>query len=158
MNWQEVCENPVLRDLPFKIEMNGWGKILMSPAKNIHGIYQSKISHFLLLNMPKGEVITECGVQTSDNVKVADVAWISEKRFNMVKDETAYSIAPEICVEILSPGNTRKEMLQKQALYFKAGAIEFWTCSESGEMKFYNHDVEIKRSILIPDFPERITI
>jgi len=34
MNWQQVCENPTLKDLPFKIELNTFGQIIMSPASN----------------------------------------------------------------------------------------------------------------------------
>jgi len=30
MEWAEVVDNPLLQDLPFKIELNKWGKILMS--------------------------------------------------------------------------------------------------------------------------------
>ena len=37
MEWASVISNPLLRDLPFKIELNKWGKILMSPANNNHG-------------------------------------------------------------------------------------------------------------------------
>lgn len=32
MNWQEVCEHPSLQDLPFKIELNQWGQVMMSPT------------------------------------------------------------------------------------------------------------------------------
>lgn len=34
MKWQEVCEDKALQDLPYKIELNRWGQIVMSPAKN----------------------------------------------------------------------------------------------------------------------------
>ena len=30
--WQEMQEDPTLRDLPYKIELNAWGKVEMSPA------------------------------------------------------------------------------------------------------------------------------
>lgn len=32
MRWSEVIDNPVLQNLPFKIELNRFGNILMSPA------------------------------------------------------------------------------------------------------------------------------
>jgi len=32
MNWQEVCEIPQLKNLPFKIELNEYGRIVMPPA------------------------------------------------------------------------------------------------------------------------------
>lgn len=32
MNWQEVCADPHLLDLPYKIELNERGQILMTPV------------------------------------------------------------------------------------------------------------------------------
>lgn len=43
MNWASAIENPLLRNLPFKIELNKFGQILMSPASNRHGRTQSRI-------------------------------------------------------------------------------------------------------------------
>lgn len=74
MEWSEVIHNPFLQDLPFKIELNKFGKLLMSPASNSHGRFQGRIAGLLWQGLPKGEVITECSVQTSEGVKVADVA------------------------------------------------------------------------------------
>ena len=42
MNWQEVCENKSLHNLPFKIELNTIGKILMSPVKVYHSVLQGE--------------------------------------------------------------------------------------------------------------------
>ena len=36
MNWQEVCADPHLRDLPYKIELNERGQILMTPVRLYH--------------------------------------------------------------------------------------------------------------------------
>ena len=43
MNWQDVCEHASLQNLPFKIELNEQGKILMSPVKVYHSAYQGEI-------------------------------------------------------------------------------------------------------------------
>jgi len=43
MECLEVINNPLLKDLPFKIELNKWGKLLMSPASNQHGRIQSRL-------------------------------------------------------------------------------------------------------------------
>ncbi len=32
MNWASICENPVLANLPYKIQTDKWGNIVMSPA------------------------------------------------------------------------------------------------------------------------------
>ena len=44
MKWAEVCEMPVLQNLPFKIELNEWGNIVMSPASTLRGYLQTEIS------------------------------------------------------------------------------------------------------------------
>jgi len=45
MDWASVINNPFLKDLPFKIELDKWGKILMSPACALHLVPQEM--HFL---------------------------------------------------------------------------------------------------------------
>ncbi|ELR99948.1 Protein of unknown function (DUF820) [Gloeocapsa sp. PCC 73106] len=70
--------------------------------------------------------------------------------------EIAASIAPEICVEIISEGNTKKEMEIKKLLYLEAKAIEVWFCEESGTMRFFNQQGELKQSLLVPDFPKQV--
>ena len=156
MNWQQVCEHPDLRNLPFKIELNETGHILMSPVKVYHSAFQGKIAAFLYFNMDGGEVLAECAINTGMGTKVADVAWASSDRFERVRAEVQCSIAPEICIEVISDSNTDQEMNQKKALYFAMGALEVWICSEHGYMKFYDADGELSASILAPNFPRQI--
>ena len=158
MNWQEACESPYLRDLPFKIELNQWGQVIMSPAKNQHSVFQSDILGRLYVLQGRGRAIAVCAIQTSDNVKVADVTWISEARLRQVKQEAAYSQAPEICVEVRSASNSQKEMNQKMALYFEAGALEVWFCGDDGRMTFYSLEGQLERSRIIADFPNQVDI
>lgn len=73
MNWEEVCGNPRLRDLPYKIELNEYGKILMSPQKLYHCIFQGKIINLLRQLEQTGEVFPECAIYTTKGTKVADV-------------------------------------------------------------------------------------
>jgi Uma2 family endonuclease len=154
MNWQEVCENPALQDLPFKIELNRFGQIVMSPASNWHGALQMRIgSRLLALG---GELISECSVQTSDSTKVADVAWLSKEFVAEHGMATPYLVAPEICVEILSPSNSKEEMKMKRDLYFEAGAMEVWECDQDGVMTFYGESGVMERSEIAPDFPARM--
>jgi Uma2 family endonuclease len=159
MHWQDVCENPQLQDLPFKMELNHWGQLIMSPAKNVHSVLQGRIQRelFKLLG-DRGEIIPECAIQTSDNVKVADVAWISPERYQQVKHEIAYSIAPELCIEVISASNSKQEMLEKKELYFNVGAIEVWLCSLKGEISVYDPSGELANSQLLSNFPRRVEI
>ena len=43
MRWADVIENPLLQNLPFKIELNRWGRIEGSPACNQRGAVQSDL-------------------------------------------------------------------------------------------------------------------
>ncbi len=79
MDWQQVIDNPFLQDLPFKIELNKWGKILMSPASNNHGIRQYEVAKIIDTGKQSGKIIIECSIKTPDGVKVADVAWASDE-------------------------------------------------------------------------------
>ena len=105
---------------------------------------------------PKGEVITECSVETTDRTKVADVAWASDHFIKEHGMSTPFLKAPEICVEILSPSNTREEMIIKQQLYFEAGAKEVWECDQDGVMSFYTPTDTLDESAIVPTFPTRM--
>ena len=63
--------------------------------------------------------------------------------------------APEICVEVLSPSNSKPEMEEKRALFFEAGAQEVWICGFDGKMEFYTADLSAA-SRLCPMFPGQL--
>ena len=156
MKWEEVCKNQQLQNLPFKIELNKWGQIVMSPVKVKHSFYQGRIQRLLESLLQTGEVMPECAIDTSDGVKVADVVWCSDERFDHIQDEVSASIAPEICIEVKSIGNTLEEMEFKKKLYFEAQAMEVWICNEQGDITFYNEQNELTQSLLVPYFPKQI--
>ena len=131
MTWADVMASPYLKDLPFKIELNKWGKIEMSPATNRHGLQQFNIGKELD-QRPGGRVLVECSITTTDGVRVADVAWVSNERFESFGDATPYPRAPEVCVEVKAPSNSWAEMEMKAALYIEAGAEEVWIAPLDG--------------------------
>jgi Uma2 family endonuclease len=69
-----------------------------------------------------GRVIAEASILTSMGVFVADVAWMSYAFSRAHGFETPYTKAPELCVEIVSPANSVKEMNEKRDAYLAAGA------------------------------------
>ena len=158
MNWLEVCQNKALQDPPFKIELNEWGHITMTPASNKHGHIQVLIVFTLMQQKTAGRVLTECSVQTSQGVKVADVAWGSDDFFARHGMDTPYLQAPELCVEIRSPSNSIGEMLAKKDLYLARGAQEFWLVDEEGRLSFYSYGGEQEQSALFADFPSALAV
>ncbi len=155
MTWEEICDDPTLRDLPFKVETNRRGQFIMSPARSRHSEYQSKVNLLLWQLLPHGFPMPECPVQTSAGVRVPDVAWTSLAR----RQPVIYTLAPEICVEVISPYNDKEEMDEKRALYFEAGASEVWLCAEDGTMTFYGPDGLLPGgSVFCPAFPARVEV
>ncbi|BCG63749.1 MAG: hypothetical protein methR_P1477 [Methyloprofundus sp.] len=146
MEWSDVIENPILRDLPFKIELNKFGKLLMSPASNQHGRVQSRLAAALLNQLPKGEVVTECSIQTSDGVKVADVAWLSAAFIDEFDFVTPFPKAPELCIEIVSPSNSKVEIQSKIDLYLAKGAHEVWIVYDLNKIDMYSCVGQIEMS------------
>ena len=157
MNWQEVCDDPALQDLPYKVELNRFGQIVMSPASNEHGRWQTRIAAALLTLADGGEVITECSIDTADGTKVADVAWGSSAFFVRHGLVTPLPAAPDICVEIVSPSNSEEGLEGKIALYLERGAREVWLCGESGDLSFFSATGRLDRSLACPAFPSRIS-
>jgi len=152
MKWQEVVNNPFLRNLPFKIELNRFGQILMSPASNYHGSLQNQVARNIEKRKKGGTIINECSIETSDGVKVADVAWASDKFIQEFGFRTPYPQAPEICVEIVSPSNSKASIEFKVELYLAKGALEVWVVNQAKHVRYYSHSGELKKSKLIPRF------
>ena len=156
MTWAELCNDKRFQDLPYKIELTKAGKIIMSPTRNRHGYFASKVVKLLGELMRRGETLVECAIETEDSTKVADVVWASPATFRKIKNEVSCSVAPEICVEVISPGNSDEEIGQKTGLYLRAGADEVWICDERGRMSFFSDKGEIEHSGLCPQFPKQV--
>jgi Uma2 family endonuclease len=135
--WSEVLADPTLADLPFKVETNAHGVLLMTPPPSgSHSDRQGEIV-FRLRSLLGGRSLPECPISTIDGVRAADVGWYSDERYSQVAGQIAFELAPEICVEVISPSNTESELKQKKQLYFEAGADEVWFCREDGRMEFF---------------------
>jgi Uma2 family endonuclease len=77
-----------------------------------------------------GETVPTPGVifSDADNV-IPDVVWISKERLAIGLDENGHlTIAPELIVEVLSPGiqNERRDRETKLKLYAERGVQEYW--------------------------------
>ena len=159
--WAEVLADRELAKIEGRVETDRHGHAIMSPpAAFTHGSYQSEIAHLLRTLMKDGRSVTECPISTRDGVRAADVAWISKKRLAAIGENICLTRAPEICVEVLSPDNTRREMQEKKALYFAADAIEVWFCDRQGRMKFFV-DAESEgetESRVCPSFRSRVKL
>jgi Uma2 family endonuclease len=122
--YRGLCEDLRFANLPGKVELDVWGRLLMSPASNYHSAIQTALSGKLAAL--GGRAFVEASVLTSAGVLVADVAWASDEFMRIHGFETPFTRAPELCVEVASPSNSRKELNEKVAAYLEAGAAEVW--------------------------------
>ncbi len=68
-------------------------------------------------------------VFADDDDVIPDVIWISRERFERGRDEAGhFVIAPELTIEVLSPGNPNEERDRqaKLKLYSRRGVQEYW--------------------------------
>lgn len=154
--WEKVLADPELAKLPYRIESDEYGQLIMSPPPSPeHGRKQSEISFQLRKLMQDGEVVTECPISTSKGVKAADVAWCSADLWTSARQQPCFPRAPEICVEIISASNSAGEIEEKKLLYFEAGAEEIWLCDSLGELTFHRSPSDtVAVSALCSNFPE----
>ncbi len=149
MTWDQVCSNRYLRALPFRVETNRWGQVVLSPRHNNDSFARASVFNLLHKRMERGRCLQETVIDTEDGNKVADATWMSDAFYRANKGRSSFQGAPEICVEVKSPGNS----MEKKDLYFKAGAKEVWVCRQSGKILFFDADGSLERSALCPGFP-----
>jgi len=158
--WTELLADRELSRIEGRIETDRHGRIILNllPTPN-HGILQAQLGYLLCQFMPHGRTLTECPISTADGVKAADVAWASPECLRELGNRACFPRCPEICVEVLSPGNTDAEIREKMALYFDARAHEVWLCADDGTISFYlPASQECGASQLCPQFPKQIQL
>jgi Uma2 family endonuclease len=106
-------------------------KELFSPA---HGILCSEIMTALGAFVEDTDLGLVLGTgtgflveQNPDSVIGIDVSFVSHERLEEVENLDGFlPFAPDLAVEVMSPSNTMREMEEKVALYFGAGARAVW--------------------------------
>jgi Uma2 family endonuclease len=156
--WHRALHDPQLRDLPFKIETNPHGQLILSPHTPFHSRVQSRLLRLLDDHVADaGEATIEVAVRTDAGVKVPDVVWLSDDRWARIpEDAEASPVTPELCVEVRSESNTDEEMTAKRRLYLDEGAQEVWICDADGRLRIFDAEGERSRSALAPTAPDTI--
>jgi Uma2 family endonuclease len=97
-------------------------------------------------------------------VRVPDVSFIAWERFpdRRLPAEPMPDLAPDLAVEILSPGNTGREMERKRAEYFAAGTRLVWivspgdrtvqVCTSPADVRLLGEDAILDASPVLPGF------
>jgi Uma2 family endonuclease len=142
--WDKVCRDPSLQDLPYKIELNAWGKIELSPRTNRRGILVARLAYEFHRQLSGGAAAISCAVLTTAGIRVPDIIWASAKLMAIHEDAMLFQRAPELCVEVCTPDGD-----EKITAYLVAGAQEVWLVAEDGSIRYFNAFGERAKS----DFP-----
>jgi Uma2 family endonuclease len=123
--YRAMSEDPCFANVPGKVELDGWGRILMTPPSFYHGVIAGRIVRKLVAALG-GEAVKDATTATPTGIFLPDVAWASPQFMSRHGSEFAVTRAPEICVEVVSPSNSVKELGEKRDAYLAAGAQEVW--------------------------------
>jgi Uma2 family endonuclease len=99
-------------------------------SSNLHGLFWLYLKNHdcelyaapidVRLPLPESKIIAD----KIDTVVQPDLCVVCDK--SKLADNQSCIGAPDLVVEILSPGNSRKEMKDKFELYEEAGVLEYW--------------------------------
>jgi Uma2 family endonuclease len=150
MRYRALCDDPLYANVPGKIELDLWGRMVMSPASSYHSALQVRLSRRLAVL--GGEAFVELGILTAAGVLVPDVVWASSAFMQVHAFATPYAKAPELCIEVVSPSNSVKELEEKRVAYLAAGAAEVWIVyPQSKRFQFYGREGLIPHSAYAVD-------
>jgi Uma2 family endonuclease len=107
-----------------------WGQVvLLTRPKMKHAKLQSRLVRLLRPCAERmGVVETEVAFRALPeyDLRGADVAFVTQERWDSTEDDDNLHGSPELVIEVLSPSNTKAEIREKATLCLATGAEEFW--------------------------------
>jgi Uma2 family endonuclease len=123
-----VEEFTALPDDGMKHELNEGELIVTALPKPRHGTCQARLARALLefvTSRDAGEVFTESGYRlTPHTVRGPDVSFVRTSRLQ--GPDEYFNGAPDLAVEIVSPGDDASDLRQKIKQYLDAGTSVVW--------------------------------
>jgi Uma2 family endonuclease len=132
--WAELAADP---NAPDYYELNEYGELILTPRPtNRHQRVAQTVARQLTEQLGM-EAVTEVSVLTDKGIRVPDVVWMPEASWAASVDQTPLLKVPDVCVEVLSPSNTREEISMKVAAYLRGGAREVLVVELSGAVSIF---------------------
>jgi Uma2 family endonuclease len=126
VRYRALCHDPCFANVQGKIELDVWGRVMMTPPPAYyHGVVQARLME-ALRTLSAGQLAVETPIATAAGLFVADATWASDDFLRAHMDEVVLESAPEICIEVVSPSNSRQELTEKRDAYLASGAREVW--------------------------------
>ncbi|MDH5700901.1 MAG: Uma2 family endonuclease [Nitrospirota bacterium] len=126
---------------PDAFELTEHGEIVMSPKPtNRHQVLCAKI--ILQLSAQLGpQAVPDAAILTNDaGIRVPDVVWMPEEKWDVVMTADGLLHAPDLVVEVLSPGNRETEINHKTQAYLASGVQEVIIVGLTGTIEYIRED------------------
>ena len=143
--WSELGADP---ESPDRYELNEFGELIVSP-KPTHGhqLVATTVAVQLVAQLGPGAAV-DVSVYTDRGIRAPDVVWMPPARWAECKGKDPVPFVPDLCVEVLSPSNTREEIAMKVAACLRGGAREAIVVGLKGEIQRFGPKCKRKRSVL----------
>lgn len=116
-----------------RLELVKGKSVPMTPTGYLHGMIEStlagRLKNFVDQHGSGKVMVGEVGIYTQrdpDTVRAADILFISNRRMEQIKSKGYLDVAPELIVEIISPGDRWCNIIDKLDEYFSIGVQHVW--------------------------------
>ncbi|MGH9578170.1 MAG: Uma2 family endonuclease [Terriglobales bacterium] len=130
-------ERQLADDSPDRYELSQFGEWILSPKPSTGHQRVASVVAFQLTTQLGPDAVTEVSVYTDRGIRVPDVVWMPAARWLDAKGQNPLAFVPDVCVEVLSPSNTREEISMKVNAYLRGGAREAIVVGLKGEVDFF---------------------
>ena len=126
---------------PDYYELTEYGELVLSPKPtNRHQRLCTQIAIQLQAQL-NGEAAVEPAVfTTTAGIRVPDVVWMPESKWEGADPKHDVLEAPDLVVEVLSPGNRKPEMDHKIHGYLQSGVKEVILVGLNGTLEYVHAD------------------
>ena len=135
--WAELAQD---EQSPDYYELTEYGELVLSPrAETPHQRICSSLVRQLSQQLGEEAVQEVAVLTTTAGIRVPDVVWMPQARWDQLP-RNAVLQAPELVVEVLSPGNRKPEMNHKIQGYLSSGVKEVVVIGLTGTIEYIRQD------------------
>ena len=115
-----------------RYELDEGALIEMAPTGDAHGLVVAQVTYLIMTHVSPNDLGKVSGAETGyrlstdpDIVRAPDVSFIVKARLKPITGKY-YEMAPDLAVEVVSPGDTALQMRRKAKQYLEYGTRLVW--------------------------------